>query len=79
MLEINKINLKLNKMKCKNGKHDLWEIYRIWADPVSDEVVRWCKDCGAIVIDSDSDRKTNPGSVMEMKFPNITINFVKNQ
>lgn len=33
------------------------------------EVVRWCKVCGAVVIDVDMDGRTNPGGVRPMLFP----------
>ena len=38
-------------------------------------VVRWCKDCGAIVVDVDVDEITYPGAIKKMKFP--AYEFVK--
>lgn len=32
-------------------------------------VVRWCPQCGAVVVDTDFDGRTNPGAIMKMKFP----------
>lgn len=37
-------------------------------------VVRWCADCGAVVVDIDSDGRTQPGAQMSMRFPLMTIN-----
>lgn len=53
---------------CDLRNHNLEEVYR---DGYSHEskVVRWCKDCGAIVVDIDSDGRTYSGKVSEMKFP----------
>jgi hypothetical protein len=34
--------------------------------------IRWCPECGAIVIDIDSDNRTFPGRIMKMKFPKIS-------
>lgn len=32
-------------------------------------VVRWCEDCGAVVIDVDVDGRRQAGDVMPMRFP----------
>ncbi len=55
--------------KCKGGKHTLIVIYSSYRDPLSDCVVRWCKYCGAVVIDIDYDGRTNPGAILPMQFP----------
>ncbi|MDF2879673.1 MAG: hypothetical protein K0R54_230 [Clostridiaceae bacterium] len=57
---------------CK-GNHKLVSIY---TDGRYSEcaVVRWCKVCGAIVIDVDADGRTYPGRLMEMKLPKIAQN-----
>ena len=34
-------------------------------------VVRWCRTCGAIVVDTDFDGRTNPGAILPMRFPAI--------
>ena len=59
------------KYKCQGGKHDLKVIHSYYNDPLSENVIRWCRECGAIVVDVDYDGRTNPGYVMEMKFPKI--------
>lgn len=33
--------------------------------------VRWCQDCGAIVIDTDVDGRTMPGDVWAMTIPTL--------
>jgi len=37
----------------------------------SEEVVRWCSHCGAIVVDMDYDDRTNPGYYKPVQFPEI--------
>lgn len=56
------------KDKCNFSNHDLIKIYETGNDMATD-VVRWCKICGAIVVDVDFDGRTNPGQGMKMKFP----------
>jgi len=58
------------KDKCNLGHHDLIEITRNrhgWDG--SHEVVKWCRLCGAVVIDLHQDNKIKPGHYMKMKFP----------
>ena len=56
---------------CKKGDHKLEDIFSVdWHDFTSTEV-RWCCECGAIVVDQDFDGRTNPGQVMKMKIPKI--------
>lgn len=52
-----------------SGDHDLEEICVADCDHLSEDVVRWCSRCGAIVIDVDYDGRVNPGGVMQMRFP----------
>lgn len=51
-------------------KHDL-EVIDAVPDqmPGAYRVVRWCKLCGAVVVDLDYDGRTSPGAVVPMKFP----------
>lgn len=37
-----------------------------------DDAIRWCKDCGAVVVDQDIDGRTRPGGVAIMRFPKET-------
>ena len=52
---------------CLKGNHELIDIYHTGDDNESD-VIRWCPNCGSVVIDKDYDGRTNPGQVMGMKF-----------
>lgn len=63
----NKLNLNED---CLRGLHPLKEIYRN-SNGFIDEVVRWCPDCGAIVIDSDCDGRTYPGRQMPMRLAKL--------
>lgn len=61
-------------VECESGgKHKLKKIYEVETGPGLSEVVRWCSDCGAIVVDNDFDGRTNPGVVMSMKRPLIVL------
>lgn len=62
----------MSDFKACNSKHDLVIISEISdGTPGVTEVVRWCKNCGAIVIDADVDGRTYPGDIMKMAFPRI--------
>ena len=58
-----------NKEGCKAGNHSLVEIYKIYRGQDEVEVVRWCKECGSIVVDIDCDGRTYPGAIAKMKIP----------
>lgn len=56
-----------------NGKHDLVRITtQQGGAPGVTEVTRWCRNCGAIVVDVDVDGRTQPGGGLAMTFPRIT-------
>lgn len=57
--------------QCKAGKHELEVIYEGHADALHVEVVRWCINCGSVVVDIDFDNRTNPGQIMKMRIPKI--------
>jgi hypothetical protein len=61
-------------MKCE---HDLIVVYRGHSDTLSEEVVRWCKECGAVVVDLDYDGRTNAGQILKMKLPKREKNNVQ--
>ena len=63
------VNNKLDN--CKTGMHSLIEIYTRYRGQDETEVVRWCAECGSVVIDIDCDNRTYPGSIMQMKKPRI--------
>ena len=58
-------------MKCDGKTHNLVEIYR-HSHAITDAVVRWCSDCGVVVVDEDIDNRTAPGNFMKMRFPTMT-------
>lgn len=60
-------------MQCKNGKHSLVAIFAVGPE-MEQQVVRWCGNCGGVVVDTDVDSRTAPGDVMKMRFPLITKN-----
>lgn len=67
-------------MQCiKDQKHigELRAIYR-YCDLDHEEIVRWCPNCGAIVVDADVDGRTSPGRISKMRFPKqlITANKI---
>lgn len=33
--------------------------------------VMWCKECGAVVVDGESDGRVSPGRYVAMRFPKI--------
>lgn len=58
---------------CDGTNHNLKIIYNNSCVD-SENVVRWCADCGAVVVDKDVDGRTHPGYVMKMKFPKYRKN-----
>lgn len=56
--------------KCKEGLHPLKEIMRT-SNGFVDQVVRWCPDCGAIVVDVDCDGRVYAGNCIKMKLPKL--------
>lgn len=56
--------------RCKAKNHYLKIILEVSDPPgLSSTVVRWCEVCGAVVVDTDYDDRTNPGAVMKMRVP----------
>lgn len=56
---------------CKGGQHDLKVIASNLAGYDCEEVVRWCQNCGAVVVDLDTDGRTSPGYYRAMQFPKL--------
>lgn len=56
--------------KCTGGRHRLVEVYRA-DNGFEDEVVRWCSNCGAIVVDLDYDGRVYAGRIMKMRLPKL--------
>lgn len=57
--------------KCKTGFHPFIKIASITIGIDEEKVVRWCPECGAIVVDLDYDNKTKPGYYRKLQYPNI--------
>lgn len=57
---------------CLKGQHNLIPVY---SHGTADEevVVRWCPDCGAVVVDKDIDGKTFAGKIRRLQAPKIAI------
>jgi hypothetical protein len=60
-------------MKCRNGKHELVDILSNSYSYGTHEVVRWCEECGAIVVDREVDGRVQPGNIMKMRIPNYLL------
>lgn len=73
------MNMFMNLTNCKKGKHNLIEICSMSEDHISDCVVRWCKVCGAVVVDIDCDGRISPGRCVPMKFPKILRVYLANE
>ena len=56
---------------CDGRNHPLKEIYRSGYEDDIQDVVRWCPECGAIVVDGEIDGRTRPGGGAPMRFPSI--------
>ena len=54
---------------CNGKDHNLIEILTVYQSYDEEIVVRWCKDCGAIVVDIDYDGRTYAGRHTSMQFP----------
>jgi len=56
---------------CNQGNHDLVEILRS-SGYETDEVVRWCRVCGAVVVDLEVDNRLwKPGGGLKMMAPQV--------
>jgi hypothetical protein len=54
---------------CQQGKHNFILIEAIELSPFEAKMIRWCEQCGAIVVDLDCDRRTLPGYFSKLKGP----------
>lgn len=64
-----------NFTECKKGLHPFIVIASIPIEIDEEKVVRWCPQCGAIVVDHDIDGRTMPGYYKKMIYPNITKKY----
>lgn len=56
---------------CSKGQHKLIPIYSHSVDYGAERVVRWCEICGAVVVDTDVDGRTNPGNYRKLQAPKV--------
>lgn len=63
-----------NFESCKKGLHPFVKVASFFVDSYSGEakVVRWCPECGAVVVDMDYDGRTSAGYYKKLQYPNIT-------
>lgn len=61
--------------KCKIGIHPFIVIAKSGVPDFSEKVVRWCPECGAVVVDADFDNRTNAGYYRKLQYPNITKKY----
>lgn len=57
---------------CLRGQHNLIPVYSHGTED-EEVVVRWCPDCGAVVVDKDIDGRTMPGKVRALQAPKLAI------
>jgi valyl-tRNA synthetase len=69
------IEMMMIKMTCQNGKHKLTEVLRKVRLDYTEEVVNWCTNCGAIVVDIEVDGRLSPGGHTKMQFPSIVEDY----
>jgi len=64
---------------CDGKNHPLIDIYNSGESYGVTEVVRWCPDCGGIVVDADVDGRIAhlPGGIMKMRFPRLLYKEAK--
>jgi hypothetical protein len=59
--------------ECKKGNHKLVVIDGYSVGYGAENVIRWCVECGSVVVDVDVDNRHRhlPGGVMKMITPNV--------
>lgn len=58
----------MSKHPCSGGTHTLMVVHRGHHDGLGRPVARWCRVCGAVVVDSDFDGRCNAGYHLSMLF-----------
>ncbi len=61
--------------KCREGLHPFRVISRTTIGIGEEKVVRWCPECGTVVVDCDIDGRSNPGYYKKLEYPNITKKY----
>lgn len=69
------VNRKVDFSGCKEGLHPFKVITSNSCGYDTEEVVRWCPKCGAVVVDMDFDNRTNPGYYKRIEYPEITLKY----
>ena len=66
-----KSQMKCDLDNCKLGLHPFEVIASFNGCWHETKVVRWCPECGAVVVDLDYDGRTKPGYYKKLQYPNI--------
>lgn len=61
--------------KCKKGLHPFVTISSVDINLFEEKVIRWCPECGAIVVDMEVDGRLYPGHYKKIRYPNITKKY----
>lgn len=67
------MNLTERLHKCNSGEHELVEILRTGDAKEVEEVARWCRVCGAVVVDYEHDYRLT-GTSVKMMGPEVLRN-----
>lgn len=64
---------------CDLKNHNLKVLGRIpYGLDEEEKVVRWCQDCGGVVVDIDVDGRTmEPGGMRKMEFPGVLHQYIE--
>ncbi len=63
---------------CDGRNHNLRTIMKT-GQPEEQKVVRWCKDCGSVVVDMDVDGRTSAGYYVRMLSPTSMEKYLEAQ
>lgn len=61
---------------CDLKNHNLEVVYVADVGWNEEHSVKWCRDCGAIVVDRESDNR-RLGAVVKMQFPKFLYEFIE--
>lgn len=61
--------------ECKQGSHPFKIIASFENCWHESKVVRWCQECGAVVVDLDYDGRIKPGYYKKLQYPNIVDKY----
>lgn len=62
--------------KCKEGLHPFITISKVTTGILDEyKLVRWCPECGAIVVDGETDGRNMPGYYKKLTYPNLCREF----